>query len=170
MRKKSGFWVSLLLLVLVLVTVAVSGCGKDETTIKTPEGEVTVSEQGGEVTVKTEEGEGIYKVGQKPPSEEELGVPIHPKAKYDPEAGSGMATYKGAEGAGSYIVAYYSVDAGFDDVVSWYKQKLGDPMGTFVTDVKQAAWYMQDGDTTVTVMIQEDKGKVTLTISKASSQ
>lgn len=158
------------LVAVMVMVVALSGCGKEETTIKTPEGEVTVGEKGGEVTIKTEEGEGTYRASEKPPTEEELGVPVHPKAKYEPGEGGGTVTYQGAQGAGSYSVAFYTVDAGFDEVVSWYKGKLGEPTATVVTDVKQATWYKQEGDTTIAVFVQEQEGKVTLTISKSTAK
>ncbi len=170
MRKIGRLWVALFLMVMALMLWAASGCGKKETTIKTPEGEVTVGEKGDEITIKTGEGEVTSKLGKKPPSEEELGVPVYPNAEYDPEAGGGIATYQGEEEKGTFIVATYSVGSSFDEVVSWYKQKLGDPTGTFIAEIKQATWFKQEGNDSITVVVQEEKGKVTLTINRTSSQ
>jgi hypothetical protein len=169
--RKLGFIVMLAVVaVLAATAISLSGCGKEETTLKTPEGEVKVGEKGGEVTVTTEEGESTYRVSEKPPSEEELGVPVHPKAKFDPEAGGGTASFRGSEGEGSYMVASYVVDAGFDEVVSWYKGKLGEPMAVMMTDTKQAMWSRQEGGSYITVVVSEEEGKVTLVIGKAASQ
>lgn len=161
------FMLIILCLGLTASLVALSGCGKKETTVKTPEGEVTVEEGGeGKVTVRTEEGETTYETTGEAPSEEELGAPIYPEAEYVPGSGG---TAKGTQEGQVYAYAGGTFKTGddFEKVLAWYKGKLGEPMYES-TSPKEASWIMGEEKDVVTVSISEEDGETTINIVRMS--
>jgi hypothetical protein len=161
-----------LVLGLFISLVAVSGCGKKETSIENPRGEKgKFEEEGGKVTIEGEEGKTTYEGGEKEPTEQDLGVPIYPDADFVP--GSGGAATATSEGQTTiYAGGQWTTKDGFEKVVSWYSGKLGEPMYTTSEGgTKSAAWMigeMEENITTVTV--EEEGGKVTITIGRIGSK
>ncbi len=141
---------------LALSVLAALGCGGNKTTITTPEGKVTVEEGKGTTTIKTGEGETTW--SDKPPSEQQLGLPIYPGAEYVPGSG-GSSTFSGEEGAASVASAEFTTGDSFDKVLSWYQGKLGEPF--FVTEGKEATFMVSENEENVkTVNITAEDGKV----------
>jgi len=154
------------LMVLGMLTLSLliaAGCGEEKTTITTPEGKVTVEEgESGKVTVQGEGGETTYEWSEKPPSEEQLGLPIYPGAQYVPGSGS-SGSVSGEEGKFSAASAEFTTDDSFDKVVSWYRDKLGAPIA--VQESSEANWLISTGEEsvkTVTVTVEQGKVKITL--------
>ena len=88
--------VVLFLLAMVVSLLAVTGCGGDETTFKTPEGDIEATEDNGEFSIEGDEGSVTYEGSDKPPTEQQLGAPVYPDADYVPGSG-GTATATGPE-------------------------------------------------------------------------
>jgi len=155
----------LMLLGLVVSLVAIAGCGDKKTTIKTPEGDVTVEEDGGEVTYETDEGDVTYDVSDDAPTEDELGAPIYPDADYVPGSG-GTSTATGPEGDFMAAGAEFTTSDSYDDVLSFYKDELGEPM---IEDsaMKETSWMMEEGDgSIVTVTVTDEGGEVLIYIGR----
>jgi len=156
----------LMLLGLVVSLVAIAGCGDKKTTIKTPEGEVTVEEGGGgEVTYETDEGDVTYNVNDEAPSEDELGAPIYPDAEYVPGSG-GTSTATGPEGDFIAAGAEFTTSDSYDDVLSFYKDELGEPM---IEDsaMKETSWMIEKSDgSIVTVTVTDEGGEVRIYIGR----
>jgi len=161
-----------LVLGLFVSLVAVSGCGKKETSVKLPGGEeVQVEEDGGKVTIEGEEGKTTFEGGEKEPTEKDLGVPIYPDADFVP--GSGGAATATSEGQTTiYAGGQWTTKDDFEEVVGWYSGKLGEPMYTTSEGgTKSAAWMMGDMEEDVTtVTVEEEGGKVTITIGRIGSK
>ncbi|MGQ9536935.1 MAG: hypothetical protein ACUVT4_06870 [Actinomycetota bacterium] len=152
---------------LVAALLALVGCGGKETTIKTPEGEVTVKEgEGGKVTIRGEEGEITYESSDRAPSEEELGAPIYPGADYV-EGTSGMVTGTSEGKEVTTAGAQFTTDDDIDEVISWYRGKLGAP--TYEnTSPREATWMMSKEDSMVTISVTEEEGKTSIQIARIS--
>lgn len=166
--KLKRFTIVLLGLGLVAGLLFLGGCGKKETTIKTPEGEVKVEEDGGEVTIRTEEGETVYRSSTEAPTEEELGAPIYPDAEYVPGSG-GTVTGTGEGQRVSTASAEFRTGDDFDEVVAWYEDKLG-PADLETTEPLAAMWNKYDESGGITVRVEEQEGEVAITISRISSE
>ncbi|MDI6874227.1 hypothetical protein [Candidatus Solincola sp.] len=151
---------------LVSVLLVLAGCGKKETTIKTPEGEVSVEEGEGKVTFRGEEGEVTYEATEKAPTEEELGAPIYPGAEYVEGTGG---TVKGTSEGQAITTAggQFTTGDGIEEVISWYESKLGAPMYES-TSPREASWMMSSEDHVVTVSVTEEDGKTSITIARLS--
>lgn len=152
---------------LISLLVFMAGCGKKESSIKTPEGEISVEESGeGKVTFKSEEGETTYEASEKAPTEEELGAPIYPGAEYVPGTGG---TVKGTNEGETITTTggQFATDDDFDKVISWYKSKLGAPVYES-TSPKEASWMKSSDQDIVTVSVNEEDGKTTITIARLS--
>jgi Cu/Zn superoxide dismutase len=162
------FLVFVLILAMTATLIALAGCGKKTTTIKTPEGDVTVTgEKGGEVTLHGEEGDVTYKSSEGEPTEEELGVPVYPDADYVP--GSGSTASAGSEQGGLAVAgAEYTTKDDYDEVVSWYKQKLGKPFMESTENGKETTWMNASEQLTTTVTVAYEDGEVKIKISKIS--
>ncbi|MBC7247253.1 MAG: hypothetical protein H5T73_05695 [Actinobacteria bacterium] len=161
-----------MILGLCVALVAVTGCGKKETSVKLPGGEeVQVEEDGGKVTIESEEGRTTYESGEKEPTEKDLGVPVYPDADYVPGSGGTASATSGGQ-ASVYAGGQWTTKDDFDEVVGWYSGKLGEPMYTTSEGgTKSAGWMigdMEENFTTVTV--EEEAGKVTITIGKIGSK
>jgi len=156
--------VILMLLGLVAGLLTVTGCGdKEETTVKTPFGDVTVEEDGGEVTYETDEGDVTYDVSDEPPSEAELGAPIYPDAEYVPGSG-GTATVTGEEGEFMQAGAEFTTSDSFEDVLDFYTDELGEPFFQDPT-TGETTWMFDVGEDSATVVtISEDGGEVLISI------
>lgn len=162
-----------LILGLCVALVAVTGCGKKESSVELPGGEeVQVEEDGGKVTIESEEGKTTYEGGEKEPTEEDLGVPIYPDSDFVP--GSGGAATATSEGQTTiYAGGQWTTEDDFEDVVDWYSGKLGEPMYTTSEGgTNSAAWMIGDmeGENVTTVTIEEEAGKVTITIGRIGSK
>jgi len=143
------------------------GCGEEKTTVETPEGRVEVTEEGeGKITYKTDEGEATYESATEAPSENELGAPVYPGAEFS-EEGSGTVTGSSAEGEYSATVAEFVTGDGFEEVLSWYEKKLGEPLYIDAT-IKEASWTKVENQKIIAVSIQEQDGKVKIIISSTS--
>jgi hypothetical protein len=150
---------------LLSALVLLAGCGKKETTIKTPEGEVSVEEgEGGTVTFRGEEGEVTYRASGEAPTEEELGAPIYPGAEYvEGSGGTVTGTNEGQEittASGEFTTGDH-----IDKVISWYRGKLGAPM-TETSSPREASWLESAENYIVSVTVAEEEGKTTITITK----
>ncbi len=161
------FLLLVLALGLVISVVALAGCGKKETTIKTPEGEVTVKEgEGGELTIRGEEGETTYKMSEEAPSEEELGVPIYPGAEY--VVGSGGSVKSTSEGEEVTTASgQFTTGDDIEEVISWYRDRLGAPMIENASP-REVSWMKSGEDYFVTVSVNEEEGKTTISIARFS--
>ncbi len=143
---------------------ALISCGKK--TIETPEGKITVEEESGKI--KTEEGELSW--SGKAPTEEQLGVPIYPDAKYvEGTGGSWSATTE--QGTGTAASATFTTNDSFEKVVNFYKDKLsGSEYYAFEQEGRKSGQFVVRGTNTVTtISVFEDTshgGKVSITISK----
>lgn len=159
--------VLLLLVVLAVSLIAITGCGDDETTIKTPEGEVTFEEDGGSVTIETEEGDVTYEGTDRPPTEEELGVAVYPGADYVEGSGA-VTTVSTPEGEATTATAQYVTDDDFGDVVAFYEGELGRPL--VVEEISgQATWTETMGDGTVIVVdVSSEDGEITITLGRTA--
>lgn len=152
---------------LVATLLILAGCGGKETTIKTPEGEVTVEEgEGGKVTLRDEEGEVTYEYSDRPPTEEELGAPIYPGADYV-EGTGGMVTGTSEGEEVTTAGAQFTTKDDIDEVISWYRGKLGAPMYEN-TSPREASWVKSEEDSTVTVLVAEEEGKTSIQIARIS--
>ncbi len=156
--------VLLFIMALVAGLLAIAGCGSDETTIKTPEGEVKVTEDNGEVTIEDGGDTTTYETSEKAPSEKDLGVPIYPDAEY--VAGSGGSVSVGGEFSGA--AGDFTTGDSFDDVVSFYTDELGPPL-YMETTTGEATWLMENDDgTTSTVSVMDEDGEVLITLARAA--
>ncbi|MBC7252498.1 MAG: hypothetical protein H5T72_00825 [Actinobacteria bacterium] len=157
----------ILCLGLLSVMVLSAGCGKEETTIKTPEGEVSVEEgEGGTVTFRGEEGEVTYRASREAPTEEELGAPIYPGAEY--VEGSGGTVEGTSEGQEiSTAGAEFTTDDPIEKVISWYREEIGVP--TYEnTSPREASWLISTEDTATTVSVSEEDGRTLISITSIS--
>jgi hypothetical protein len=157
----------LMLLGLAAGLLAVTGCGSNDQTNKTPAGETRVEEDkdGGKVTYQTEEGDVTYDVSDRPPTEEELGAPIYPGADYVPGSG-GVVKSSGPEGEFSTAGAEFKTEDGYEDVVGYYSDKLGAPMYEDAS-TKEATWMInlaEESFTVVTVSVED--GGVVISIGR----
>ncbi|MBN1290160.1 MAG: hypothetical protein JXA49_11055 [Actinobacteria bacterium] len=160
-----------LVLALIFGVVLVTGCGKNEGTVKVGDEEVKYSEEGGEVTLKDEEGEATY---SSKINEEDLGAPIYPGAKMDEDATASVAT-TGEEGEGSFTVAVFLTEDSVSEVIAWYKGELsgeqnfmdmsstagGEEMGMFT-------FSSGDKSTTVTITADQEDKKTAINIMTGS--
>ncbi len=166
--KLKKFLIVLLGLGLAAGLMFLGGCGKKETTIKTPEGEVKVEEEGGEVTIRTEEGETVYRQTTEAPTEEELGAPIYPDAEYVP--GSGVTATGAGEGQKiSTAAAEFRTEDDFDEVLAWYEGKLG-KADIETSEPRAAMWGKYEDTGGVTVRIEEQEGEVVIYIEKYTNE
>jgi len=157
--------VILMLLGLVAGLLVMTGCGNDETTIKTPYGDVTVEEDGGEVTYETDEGDVTYDVSDEAPSEAELGAPIYPDAEYVPGSGGTMSA-SGEEGEITTAGAEFTTSDSFEDVLDFYTGELGEPL-YMDTTAGEASWMLDMGeDSFVVVNIEDTGGEVSISIGR----
>lgn len=156
---------------LAVALFAITGCGSDSTTIKTPEGEVTVEEDGGTITFEGEEGSGTIDLSDKPPTEAELGAPVYPDAEYV-EGSSFSMTGTSEEGGGASATASFSTKDSFDEVVAWYTDELGEePVSVTSAGVKTASWAMGDEETEyISVNVTQGEGEVVITLSRVVGQ
>lgn len=161
--------VTLFCIALVASLFALVGCGgKEETTIKTPEGEIRVEEEGegGKVTFRGEEGEVTYEVRKEAPSEAELGAPIYPGAEYvEGSGGTVTGTSEGEEI--STAGAEFITDDSIDEVISWYEDKLGAPYYES-TSPREASWMMSSEGHLVTVSVTEEDEGTSIVIARVS--
>ena len=177
--------VLLLLFCLVAAMIVVAGCGRDEAkvedqadggtgeegTIKLPEGEISIedaekTDEGGKVTVEGEGGdEATIEYSQDAPTEEELGAPIYPNATYEPE--SGVSTdVTTEEGDFSSSMAEFSTTDGYDNVVRWYEDRLGEP---FASEPGETVWMLGDPEQDmVMVSVADDGDRVVIVIARLS--
>lgn len=148
---------------LAIGMLAVVGCGDKTTTIKTPEGEITYDQNNGDTEV-TYGGE-TYKSSEKAPTEAELGVAIYPGATYvEGSGGSGSGSTQ--QGQAAWASGEFTTSDSFDTVVSWYKNKLGEPLLVETTGEKQATWIVNKGqESTTTVAVTVEGTKTLITIS-----
>jgi hypothetical protein len=155
--------IMMLALGLAIGLLAVVGCGSNKTTVKTPEGNVTVDESGGDSEV-TYGGE-TYKSSDKAPTEAELGAPVYPGADYvEGSGGSGSITSEG--GVLSGASGEFTTSDSFDQVVAYYKGKMGEPMLEETTGEKTAYWLVSKGEeTTTTVTVSIQGGKILITLA-----
>lgn len=157
--------VIMMLLGLVIGLLAVTGCGNDEKTVKTPYGDVTVEEDGGQVTYESEEGDVTYDVSDKPPTEAELGAPIYPDAEYVPGSG-GTVTGSSEEGEFATAGAEFTTTDSFEDVLDFYTAELGEPLYQDPT-TGEASWMLDMGETSFTVVTISDEGsQVSISIGR----
>ncbi|OFW57673.1 MAG: hypothetical protein A2W01_04055 [Candidatus Solincola sediminis] len=156
----------LVLLALMVFLFATVGCGEKKTTTSTPEGDVTVSEDddSGSETVTGDDGDTTYKADDKAPSEDDLGSPIYPGAKYVEGSGGTVTTATDGETSTMSSGEFTTTDS-YAKVVEWYIGKLGTP---YVADNVDAIW-MPDGShggyDASTVQVTAGDGKVTITIA-----
>lgn len=162
-----------LVLVLVLALLATTaflavGCGEKKQTISTPEGNVTVTEDDeGTVTYESEEDDVTYDYSDKAPTEAELGAPIYPNSEYVP--GSGGTITGSSEGeAFSTAGAEFTTQDGFEQVLAWYTDRIGQPMyNTDVDGTQEATWVVNpDEASVVTVVITAKGGGATISIGR----
>ncbi|NPV60341.1 MAG: hypothetical protein HPY75_11885 [Actinobacteria bacterium] len=162
----------LLLVTLVATLVIAVGCGgskTEETTIKTPEGEVQVEEKDGRVTYETEEGKVTYEGSEGAPSEAELGAPVYPDAEYV-EGSGGTATATGEEGEFTTAGAEFVTEDSYAKVVDFYTGKLGAPMYEDTTS-KEATWMINANEESFTVVtVSEEEGKVKISIGRMAGK
>ncbi|MBN2027404.1 MAG: hypothetical protein JW854_11660 [Actinobacteria bacterium] len=159
--------VILMLLGLVIGLLAVTGCGDDETTVKTPYGDVTVEEDGGEVTYETDDGDVTYEVTDEPPSEAELGAPIYPDAEYVPGSG-GTVTGSSEEGEFATAGAEFITSDSFEDVLDFYTDELGEPLYMDAA-TGEASWMLDmDEESFTVVTITDEGGEVSISIGRMS--
>jgi hypothetical protein len=151
---------------LAIGMLAIVGCGSSKTTIKTPEGNVTVDQSGGDTSVTY--GGNTYTTSEKAPTEDELGAPIYPGANYV-EGSGGTAAGTTQEGASSWASGEFTTSDSFDQVVSFYKSKLGEPSLIDTSTEKNAYWMINKGNqTATTVAITVDGGNTVITIANIS--
>lgn len=182
--------VLLLLICLAAAVFAVAGCGGDEAdeaqnkageqeaengggenAIQIPEGDITIEdveqkEDGGKVTVEGEGGEqATIEYSQEPPSEEELGAPVYPNATYEPDSGASMDLTT-EEGDFSSKSAEFNTADSYDQVVSWYRDRLGEPFGS---EPGETVWMLGSMEQEVVMVSVADEGeKVVIVIARIS--
>ncbi|MBN2167614.1 MAG: hypothetical protein JW738_00090 [Actinobacteria bacterium] len=168
MRKTAILMLSLLVITcLVLQT----GCGKEKTASKTPEGSVEVTEDENGMTIKTEEGETI--ISGEALSEKDLGIPIYPGAEMVDESVSSYIE-KDTEGRVTSLFATLQTQDSVSKVTGWYKEKLaGEPDfldSTMSSGVDQMGMFsFQSGDLRTTVMVAKDIEGKGVTIIQVNS-
>lgn len=159
--------VVLFLLAMVVSLLAVTGCGGDETTFKTPEGDIEATEDNGEFSIEGDEGSVTYEGSDKPPTEQQLGAPVYPDADYVPGSG-GTATATGPEGEASTTTGEFRTTDSFDDVVSFYQDELGRPL-YIDTSMEEASWMADMGDGSLTaVNVTVDGNEVVIIIVRTN--
>ena len=161
--------VLVLLMVLGLAAglLAVTGCGDDKTTVKTPAGDVTVEEDGGEITFEGEDGDVSYEFTDEAPSEAQLGAPIYPDAEYVPGSG-GTVSGSSEEGDFATAGAEFTTSDSFEDVLDFYAGELGEPTYQDTT-MGEATWMIDmDEESFTVVTISEEGGEVLITIGRMS--
>lgn len=160
----------LVLLALTVSLLATVGCGEKKTTVSTPEGKMTVSEDdgSGSVTITGDDGEMTYSADDKAPTEDELGAPIYPGAKYVQGSGGTLTTTTDGETSTMSSGEFTTTDS-YVKVVEWYTGKLGTP---FASDSEDSIWMPggshEEYDAT-TVQVTAEDGKVTITIANLGS-
>ena len=132
-----------------LAAALLAGCGRDEPATKE---------------------EGNYIVSEEAPTEEQLGVPIYPGAKLVPGSG-GMTGSGGGAGDVTNVGGIYETDDGFDRVVVWYTDKLGQPFSEIPGEAKETTWMIGQGsDDIIVVSIIKKGGRASISINRMSGR
>ena len=121
----------------------------------------------GKVTLEGEDGEETtIEVQEEAPSEESLGAPIYPNAEYVEGSGVSGTTSSGDKQL-SASGAEFTTSDNISKVVSWYRERLGEPMSTAA---EVTSWMFQGQDGAVTTVIVElfEEGVTKITIAKVS--
>jgi hypothetical protein len=187
LAERSGELKKILVLIVIVACIAslafIVGCGDDEGGKGNGAGDeqgqiidesgrkITVeeSQEEGEsstVTLEGEEGEeSTIEVQEEIPSEESLGAPIYPDSEYVPGSGVSSTTTSGDKKL-TASGAEFTTSDDIDEVVNWYKGKLGDPM---VATPEETTWMFQDQEGAITsIMVKPFEGKTKITIAKVS--
>lgn len=177
----------LFLLFLSASLCAASGCGgkKDDAgTVEDSIGEEVTGAEGGEVAVNPEaagegesedasqggdagtmtvgEGEVSYHIYQEAPSEEELGAPLYPGASYLPSSG-GSVSGTAPEGDFTTTGGEFHTDDGFQQVLAWYRDRLGEPL-FLEPSQSTATWSRREGNRMVVVGLRGETSGTTIAI------
>ncbi len=135
------------------------------------EREITVEEpheegESGKVTIEGEDGEqATIEVQEEAPSEESLGAPIYPGSEYVDGSGVSGTTSSGDKQL-SVSGAEFTTDDDISKVVSWYKERLGEPMST---SAEVTSWmFTGQGGAVTTVIAELFEGSTKITIAKVS--
>lgn len=151
--------------------VAEEGEGQTQV-IEDGEREITVEEpqeegESGKVTLEGEDGEETtIEVQEEAPSEESLGAPIYPNAEYVEGSGVSGTTSSGDKQL-SASGAEFTTSDDISKVVSWYRERLGEPMST---SAEVTSWMFQAQEGALTTVIVElfEEGVTKITIAKVS--
>jgi len=144
-----------------------------ESTELTDEGgrKITVEEpqeegESGKVTLEEEGGEqSTIEVQEQAPSEDALGAPVYPGAKYIEGSGVSGTTTSGDQQLAVAGAEFTTTDA-IAKVVSWYESKIGAPMASAA---EATTWMLQEQEgTVVTVVVELYENQVKITIAKVS--
>jgi hypothetical protein len=114
--------------------------------------EVAINAPGGQIKVTA--GSSI--------TEEQLGVPIYPGATVGSDGGSITFAGEGAKGHGWFGASVFRTEDNMDDVVAFYKEKLGDQARTLDSTT--------DGTRTVVFTLETDKGWRMVTVSNEEAK
>jgi hypothetical protein len=148
---------------MALSLLAAAGCGEKKAATTTEE-KVTVSEDkdGGEVTPNSEKGETNEEWADKPPTEEQLGLPTYPGAEYMKR--SGGVAFSQEDGKIRSAVADFTTSDPFDNVVSWYQARLGAPTLLLASG---AQWTIGvDEEYIRTVILNVEGGKTRISLAR----
>ena len=126
-----------------IVSVKEGQGGQSEVAINAPGGQIKVT-AGSAVT------------------EEQLGVPIYPGATVGSDGGSVTFAGEGAKGHGWFGASVFRTQDDMDEVVTFYKEKLGDQAKTLDSTA--------DGTRTVVFTLETDKGWRMVTISNEEAK
>jgi len=151
--------------------VAEEGEGQTQV-IEDGEREITVEEpqeegESGKVTLEGEDGEETtIEVQEEAPSEESLGAPIYPNAEYVEGSGVSGTTSSGDKQLNASGAEFTTSDD-ISKVVSWYRERLGEPMST---SAEVTSWMFQAQEGALTTVIVElfEEGVTKITIAKVS--
>ena len=114
--------------------------------------EVAINAPGGQIKVTA--GSGV--------TAEQLGVPIYPGAVVGKDGGSVTLSGGGAQGHGWFGASVFRTDDDMDEVVAFYKEKLGNQAKTLDSTA--------DGTRTVVFTLETDKGWRMVTISNEDAK
>ena len=120
--------------------------------------------EGGTVTLEGEQGdEATIEVEEQAPSEESLGAPIYPGSQYVEGSGVSGTTTSGDKQLTASGAEFTSEDD-INEVVNWYKVKLGEPM---VSAPEETTWMLQSqAGEIITVIVKLEEGQTKITIAK----
>lgn len=169
MRKCVGTLVLVALLAGLVAVVA--GCGEEEGVITTPLGELQYKE--GKITVTTEDGEEEIQWTVRQAEADALGIPVPDEAEL--EKGS-AAVVRQEDGRQAWTGATYWSDMAVDEVINFYRERLGSNTGFVDTSTKLdgdevGLFSFEDEDSVKSVIVSAgksgDPGKTKITMAVA---